>query len=172
MGGIPWMGIHWPFPLLYSAGHQWLRYERQVHSQWERSAGVPGPPCLLPTVHLIRPACLSPMRSSCWPPCSTRCLKYSSQLSPTRGAEALRCGRKTHSNKTASRHWQDQVCGAGRPYASWNDFLLWKIYEIYSDIASKKPLVSLGLPIRCELFEHNLKLALEMAEKPGTFGPG
>lgn len=167
MGGITWIGIHWPFPLLYSAGHQWLRYERQVHSQWERSAGVLGPP----SAWFGQPAS-PPMRSSCWPPCSTRCSKYSSQLSPNRAAEALRCERKTHSNKTASRHWQDQVCGAGRPYASWNNFLLWKIYEIYSGIASKKPLVSLGLPIRCELFEHNLKLALEVAEKPGNFGPG
>ncbi|XP_065738354.1 trafficking protein particle complex subunit 4 isoform X2 [Phocoena phocoena] len=28
------------------------------------------------------------------------------------------------------------------------------------------------MPIRCELFDQNLKLALEVAEKAGTFGPG
>ncbi|XP_028615921.1 trafficking protein particle complex subunit 4-like [Grammomys surdaster] len=28
------------------------------------------------------------------------------------------------------------------------------------------------MPIRCELFDQNLKLALDMAEKAGTFGPG
>lgn len=26
--------------------------------------------------------------------------------------------------------------------------------------------------LRCELFDQNLKLALEVAEKAGTFGPG
>ncbi|KAG3260395.1 TRAPPC4 [Ictidomys tridecemlineatus] len=51
------------------------------------------------------------------------------------------------------------------------DFLLRKIYEIYSDFALKNPFYSLEMPIRCELFDHNLKLALEVAEKAGTFGP-
>uniref|UniRef100_A0A674ITJ7 Trafficking protein particle complex subunit n=1 Tax=Terrapene triunguis TaxID=2587831 RepID=A0A674ITJ7_9SAUR len=50
--------------------------------------------------------------------------------------------------------------------------LLRKIYEIYSDFALKNPFYSLEMPIRCELFDQNLKLALEVAEKAGPFGPG
>uniref|UniRef100_A0A8C3C1S7 Trafficking protein particle complex subunit 4 n=2 Tax=Neognathae TaxID=8825 RepID=A0A8C3C1S7_CAIMO len=52
------------------------------------------------------------------------------------------------------------------------DALLRKIYEIYSDFALKNPFYSLEMPIRCELFDQNLKLALEVAEKAGSFGPG
>uniref|UniRef100_A0A4W3HPB4 Trafficking protein particle complex subunit n=1 Tax=Callorhinchus milii TaxID=7868 RepID=A0A4W3HPB4_CALMI len=52
------------------------------------------------------------------------------------------------------------------------DSLLRKIYEIYSDFALKNPFYSLEMPIRCELFEQNLKAALEVAEKAGTFGTG
>ncbi|XP_009467359.1 PREDICTED: trafficking protein particle complex subunit 4 [Nipponia nippon] len=52
------------------------------------------------------------------------------------------------------------------------DALLRKIYEIYSDFALKNPFYSLEMPIRCELFDQNLKLALEVAEKAGPFGPG
>ncbi|KAM9657301.1 trafficking protein particle complex subunit 4 isoform 1-T1 [Morphnus guianensis] len=52
------------------------------------------------------------------------------------------------------------------------DSLLRKIYEIYSDFALKNPFYSLEMPIRCELFDQNLKLALEVAEKAGPFGPG
>lgn len=78
------------------------------------------------------------------------------------------------------------------------DGLLRKIYEIYSDFALKNPFYSLEMPIRyvmclwalyiyiylcawnitkiifyrCELFDQNLKSALEIAEKAGTFGPG
>ncbi|XP_077162749.1 trafficking protein particle complex subunit 4 isoform X1 [Paroedura picta] len=52
------------------------------------------------------------------------------------------------------------------------DSLLRKIYEIYSDFALKNPFYSLEMPIRCELFDQHLKLALEVAEKAGPFGPG
>lgn len=52
------------------------------------------------------------------------------------------------------------------------DALLRKIYELYSDFALKNPFYSLEMPIRCELFDQNLKSALEIAEKAGTFGPG
>ncbi|XP_072283400.1 trafficking protein particle complex subunit 4 [Pyxicephalus adspersus] len=51
------------------------------------------------------------------------------------------------------------------------DALLRKIYELYSDFALKNPFYSLEMPIRCELFDQNLKAALEIAEKAGTFGP-
>ncbi|XP_030631972.1 trafficking protein particle complex subunit 4 isoform X4 [Chanos chanos] len=58
------------------------------------------------------------------------------------------------------------------PRQSGVDGLLRKIYEIYSDFALKNPFYSLEMPIRCELFDQNLKSALEIAEKAGTFGPG
>lgn len=51
------------------------------------------------------------------------------------------------------------------------DALLRKIYELYSDYALKNPFYSLEMPIRCELFDQNLKSALEISEKAGTFGP-
>uniref|UniRef100_A0A4W5PDJ0 Trafficking protein particle complex subunit n=2 Tax=Salmoninae TaxID=504568 RepID=A0A4W5PDJ0_9TELE len=58
------------------------------------------------------------------------------------------------------------------PRQSGIDALLRKIYEIYSDFALKNPFYSLEMPIRCELFDQNLKGALEIAEKAGNFGPG
>ncbi|XP_060035948.1 trafficking protein particle complex subunit 4 isoform X3 [Erinaceus europaeus] len=81
---------------------------------------------------------LPPMRSSCWPLCSTR-IKFVVLADPRQAGI---------------------------------DSLLRKIYEIYSDFALKNPFYSLEMPIRCELFDQNLKLALEVAEKAGTFGPG
>ncbi|XP_070762229.1 trafficking protein particle complex subunit 4 isoform X5 [Enoplosus armatus] len=58
------------------------------------------------------------------------------------------------------------------PRQSGIDALLRKIYEIYSDFALKNPFYSLEMPIRCELFDQNLKGALEIAEKAGNFGAG
>lgn len=88
------------------------------------------------------------------------------------------------------------------PRQSGIDTLLRKIYEIYSDYALKNPFYSLEMPIRyqrespcfcvcvtvrivcvlmlnterlvsrCELFDQNLKSALEIAEKAGNFGVG
>ncbi|XP_070548663.1 trafficking protein particle complex subunit 4-like [Ptychodera flava] len=49
------------------------------------------------------------------------------------------------------------------------DSLLKKIYEIYSDFALKNPFYSLDMPIRCELFDENLKLALEHAERAAIY---
>ncbi|XP_022912792.1 trafficking protein particle complex subunit 4 [Onthophagus taurus] len=48
------------------------------------------------------------------------------------------------------------------------DILLRRIYELYSDYALKNPFYSLEMPIRCELFDTNLKLVLEQVEKTGT----
>lgn len=47
------------------------------------------------------------------------------------------------------------------------EILLKKIYEIYSDYALKNPFYSLEMPIRCELFDSNLKSMLEQVEKSG-----
>uniref|UniRef100_A0A674NBB7 Trafficking protein particle complex subunit n=1 Tax=Takifugu rubripes TaxID=31033 RepID=A0A674NBB7_TAKRU len=58
------------------------------------------------------------------------------------------------------------------PRQSGIDALLRKVYEIYSDFALKNPFYSLEMPIRCELFDQNLKSALEIAEKAGNFGAG
>ena len=47
------------------------------------------------------------------------------------------------------------------------DTLLNRIYELYSDYALKNPFYSLEMPVRCELFDENLKATLEQAEKYG-----
>ncbi|XP_017772191.1 PREDICTED: trafficking protein particle complex subunit 4 [Nicrophorus vespilloides] len=47
------------------------------------------------------------------------------------------------------------------------DILLKRIYELYADFALKNPFYSLEMPIRCELFDTNLKLVLEQIEKSG-----
>ncbi|XP_014247543.1 trafficking protein particle complex subunit 4 [Cimex lectularius] len=45
------------------------------------------------------------------------------------------------------------------------DTILRKIYELYADYALKNPFYSLDMPIRCELFDSNLKALLDQAEK-------
>lgn len=47
------------------------------------------------------------------------------------------------------------------------EILLKRIYEIYADYALKNPFYSLEMPIRCELFDVNLKTVLEQIEKSG-----
>lgn len=47
------------------------------------------------------------------------------------------------------------------------ELLLKKIYELYADFALKNPFYSLEMPIRCELFETNLKSVLDVVEKSG-----
>lgn len=47
------------------------------------------------------------------------------------------------------------------------DGLLRKLYEVYSDFALKNPFYSLDMPIRCELFDENLKTCIEQAERMG-----
>lgn len=47
------------------------------------------------------------------------------------------------------------------------EILLKRIYEIYADYALKNPFYSLEMPIRCELFDLNLKSILEQLEKSG-----
>jgi len=47
------------------------------------------------------------------------------------------------------------------------EVVLRKIHEIYSDFVLKNPFYSLEMPIRCELFNENLKLLLETVEKSG-----
>ncbi|OTF78762.1 hypothetical protein BLA29_014806, partial [Euroglyphus maynei] len=41
------------------------------------------------------------------------------------------------------------------------DWLLRKIYELYSDYALKNPFYKLDMPIRCELFDLNIAQLLE-----------
>lgn len=53
------------------------------------------------------------------------------------------------------------------PTQAGMDILLRKIYELYSDYALKNPFYSLEMPIRCELFDTNLKIVLEQVEKSG-----
>lgn len=48
------------------------------------------------------------------------------------------------------------------------DQFLRKLYELYADYATKNPFYSMEMPIRCELFDSNLKIALEKFEKSGV----
>lgn len=41
------------------------------------------------------------------------------------------------------------------------DHLLHTIYDLYSDFVMKNPFYELEMPIRCELFEHNLQYACD-----------
>jgi len=47
------------------------------------------------------------------------------------------------------------------------DQLLDKLYELYADYALKNPFYSLEMPIRAELFEQNLQVAIDQIEKTG-----
>ncbi|XP_044525552.1 trafficking protein particle complex subunit 4 isoform X3 [Gracilinanus agilis] len=96
-----------------------------------------------------------------------------SQLSPEQGSSGI----EMLETDTFKLHCFQTLTGIkfvvlADPRQGGIDSLLRKIYEIYSDFALKNPFYSLEMPIRCELFDQNLKLALEVAEKAGTFGPG
>ncbi|KAF6334568.1 trafficking protein particle complex 4 [Rhinolophus ferrumequinum] len=96
-----------------------------------------------------------------------------SQLSPEQGSSGI----EMLETDTFKLHCFQTLTGIkfvvlADPRQAGIDSLLRKIYEIYSDFALKNPFYSLEMPIRCELFDQNLKLALEVAEKAGTFGPG
>jgi len=47
------------------------------------------------------------------------------------------------------------------------DQLLDKIYELYADFALKNPFYSLEMPIRADLFDQNLQVAIDQIEKTG-----
>jgi len=47
------------------------------------------------------------------------------------------------------------------------DQLLDKLYELYADYALKNPFYSLEMPIRADLFETNLRVAIDQIEKTG-----
>ncbi|XP_050307033.1 trafficking protein particle complex subunit 4 [Anthonomus grandis grandis] len=47
------------------------------------------------------------------------------------------------------------------------EVFLKRVYELYADYALKNPFYSLEMPIRCELFDQNLKTMLEQIDKGG-----
>jgi len=47
------------------------------------------------------------------------------------------------------------------------DQLLDKIYELYADYALKNPFYSLEMPIRADLFDEHLKVAIDQVERTG-----
>ncbi|NWS62705.1 TPPC4 protein, partial [Chunga burmeisteri] len=106
-------------------------------------------------------------------PCPRRLFAIGSQLSPEVGSSGI----EMLETDTFKLHCFQTLTGIkfmvlADPRQAGIDSLLRKIYEIYSDFALKNPFYSLEMPIRCELFDQNLKLALEVAEKAGPFGPG
>ncbi|XP_053546028.1 trafficking protein particle complex subunit 4 [Bombina bombina] len=94
-----------------------------------------------------------------------------SQLSPEPGSSGI----EMLETDTFKLHCYQTLTGIkfmvlSDPRQAGIDSLLRKVYEFYSDYALKNPFYSLEMPIRCELFDQNLKAALEVAEKAGTFG--
>ena len=47
------------------------------------------------------------------------------------------------------------------------DQLLGKIYEFYSDFALKNPFYSFEMPIRADLFDQHLQVAIDQSERTG-----
>ncbi|KAF6106818.1 trafficking protein particle complex 4 [Phyllostomus discolor] len=104
---------------------------------------------------------------------ANRLFAIGSQLSPEQGSSGI----EVLETDTFKLHCFQTLTGIkfvvlADPRQAGIDSLLRKIYEIYSDFALKNPFYSLEMPIRCELFDQNMKLALEVAEKAGTYGPG
>jgi hypothetical protein len=50
------------------------------------------------------------------------------------------------------------------------DSLLKTIYELYTDYVLKNPFYEVEMPIRCELWDLNLALAVKKDGKPGLAG--
>ena len=48
-----------------------------------------------------------------------------------------------------------------------DNVLLAQIYELYSDYALKNPFYSLEMPIRADLFEEHLQVAIDQIERTG-----
>ncbi|XP_018421656.1 PREDICTED: trafficking protein particle complex subunit 4 isoform X3 [Nanorana parkeri] len=101
-----------------------------------------------------------------------RLFAIGSQLSPEPGSSGI----EMLETDTFKLHCYQTLTGIkfmvlSDPRQAGTDTLLRKIYELYSDYALKNPFYSLEMPIRCELFDQNLKSALEIAEKAGTLGP-
>jgi len=53
------------------------------------------------------------------------------------------------------------------PKQMGTDQLLDKIYELYADFALKNPFYSLEMPIRADLFDQNLQVAIDQIERTG-----
>jgi len=90
------------------------------------------------------------------------------QLSPDQGSSGI----KELESDTFKLHCSQTLTGikfivvADRKQVGV-DQLLDKLYELYSDYALKNPFYSLEMPIRADLFEQNLLVAIEQIEKTG-----
>ena len=47
--------------------------------------------------------------------------------------------------------------------------LLYRIYELYTDYVLKNPFYLIDMPIRCELFDQNLKKVIEQIERASAY---
>ena len=47
--------------------------------------------------------------------------------------------------------------------------LLYRIYELYTDFVLKNPFYLIDMPIRCELFDQNLKKVIEQIERASAY---
>merc|ERR1712083_316127 len=90
------------------------------------------------------------------------------QLSPEQGSSGIR----EIETDTFKLHCHQTLTGvkfvvvADRNQAGV-DQLLDKIYELYADFALKNPFYSLEMPIRADLFEEQLQVAIDQIERTG-----
>ena len=49
------------------------------------------------------------------------------------------------------------------------DNLLHRIYELYTDYVLKNPFYPIDMPIRCELFDQNLRKVIEQVERTTAY---
>ena len=90
------------------------------------------------------------------------------QLSPELGSSGI----QELETDTFKLHCSQTVTGVkflvvAEPKQAGVDQLLDKIYELYSDFALKNPFYSLEMPIRADLFDQHLQVAIDQIERTG-----
>jgi hypothetical protein len=75
--------------------------------------------------------------------------------------------KRTHLNFTVRKRWLGSNFVVCDPKQMGIDQLLDKIYELYADFALKNPFFSLEMPIRADLFDQNLQVAIDQIERTG-----
>ena len=73
----------------------------------------------------------------------------------------------SHLNFTVRKQWLLSNFVVYDPKQKSIDQLLDKIYELYADFALKNPFYSLEMPIRADLFDQNLQVAIDQIERTG-----
>lgn len=96
---------------------------------------------------------------------------FGSQLSP----ETNSSGIHTMETDSFKLHCHQTLTGVKfviltDPRQAHVDSILKKLYEVYSDYALKNPFYSLDMPVRGDLFLHNLQQVIDQVDKMGLSG--